>query len=91
MGREPEQGGGIRSLLLILKGDYHLIYHWETQQRRLYNVREDVGEQHELSSELPEVAESLARELTDYLKSTDAQCPVYKATGEACPYPDGSK
>ena len=54
-------------------------------------MREDVGEQHELSSELPEVAESLARELTDYLKSTDAQCPVYKATGEACPYPDGSK
>ena len=87
--QNKEEGYGAYSS--ILKGDYHLIYHWETQQRRLYNVREDVSEQHELSNEMPEVAESLARELTDYLKSTDAQCPVYKATSEACPYPDGSK
>lgn len=87
--QNTEEGYGAYSS--ILKGDYHLIYHWETQQRRLYNVHEDIGEQHDLALEQPAIADALARELTDYLKSTDAQRPVYIATGEACPYPDGSK
>ena len=87
--QNTEEGYGAYSS--ILKGDYHLIYHWETQQRRLYNVRADIGEQHDLALEQPAIAEALARELTDYLKSTDAQRPTYIATGEACPYPDGSK
>ena len=86
--QNKEEGYGAYSS--ILKGDYHLIYHWENQQRRLYNVREDIGEQHDLALEKPEVMNELAKELTEYLKSTDAQRPSYKATGEICPYPDGS-
>lgn len=87
--QNKEEGYGAYSS--ILKGDYHFIYHWETQQRRLYNVREDIGEQHDISLEQPEILNALAQELTDYLKTTDAQRPSYKATGEICPYPDGTK
>ena len=87
--RNEDEGYG--AYASILKGDYHLIYHWESQRKQLYNVREDIGEQIELSNELPEVTQALARELTDYLKSTDAQRPSYKATGKACPYPDGTE
>ena len=87
--QNKEEGYGAYSS--ILKGDYHLIYHWETQQRRLYNVREDIGEQHDISLEQPKILNALAQELTDYLKTTDAQRPSYKATGEICPYPDGTK
>ena len=90
-GESQNKEEGYGSYSSILKGDYHLIYHWENRQTRLYNLRQDIGEQHDLSAEQPEVTQVLAHELTNYLKSAEAQRPSYKATGEACPYPDGSK
>lgn len=72
----------------IMKGDYHLIYLWETRERRLYNVREDIGEENDLALRMPEKVAELSRELTDSLKAYDAQRPSYPATGELAPWPD---
>lgn len=72
----------------IMKGDYHLIYLWETRERRLYNVREDIGEENDLALLMPEKVTELSRELTDSLKAYDAQRPSYPATGELAPWPD---
>lgn len=71
----------------ILKGDYHLIYTWETRQCRLYNVRQDIGEQNDLAVRMPEKVKELAAELTTYLKERDAQRPSYRSSGELIPYP----
>lgn len=82
-----EEGYGAYSA--ILKGDYHLIYTWETCQLRLYNVKEDIGEQHDLAQAMPDKVKELADELSDYLRERDAQRPSLKATGEMIPFPDG--
>lgn len=73
----------------IMKGDYHLIYTWETRQLRLYNVKEDIGEQHDLAQAMPDKVKELAAELSDYLRERDAQRPSLKATDEVIPFPDG--
>lgn len=87
--QNTEEGYGAYSA--ILKGDYHLIYHWETQQKRLYDVRNDIGEQNDIAREFPEIVKQLSKELTDCLKTSNAQRPSYKATGVICPYPDEVK
>lgn len=72
----------------ILKGDYHLIYTWETRQLRLYDVKKDIGEQNDLSQTMPDKVKELAAELSDYLRERDAQRPSLKSTGEVIPFPD---
>lgn len=84
--QNTEEGYGAYSA--ILKGDYHLIYTWETEQKRLYNVREDIGEQNELSKVYPEIVDELSKELGNYLRQANAQRPVIKATQKVCAWPD---
>ena len=87
--QDIEEGYGAYSS--ILKGDYHLIYAWETQRIRLYNIREDIGEYTDLSTRMPEKAKELSRLLTKYLKERNAQRPAYRSNGKLIPYPDGSE
>ena len=86
-GESHGQGGRLRCLLVHPEGDYHLIYTHETQQRRLFNIREDVGEEHDLALEMPDLVQELSEELTATLKDCNAQMPTYKATGEPVPWP----
>lgn len=72
----------------ILKGDYHLIYHWENGQVRLYDVKNDISEQTDLSQKMPEKVKSLSRELSNYLRERNAQRPSLKSTGQLLPFPD---
>lgn len=71
-----------------MKGDYHMLYFWETQERRLYNIREDIGETNNLAKTEPELLQALSEELTDSLKAYDAQRPTYTETGQLIPWPD---
>ena len=88
-GRQDTRAGyGAYSALL--RGDYHLLYFWEPEELRLYDVSRDIGEQHDLAAERPDVVRGLARELTDSLTAFNAQRPLRKATGEPVPWPDGS-
>lgn len=84
--QNKEEGYGAYSA--ILKGDYHLIYTWETGQHRLYNVKEDIGEKNDLSTQYPALVKELSKELSDYLRQVDAQRPSLKATRTLCAWPD---
>lgn len=87
-GETQDKAEGYGAYSAILKGDYHLIYHWENQKRELYNIKNDIGERTDLASSEPEILEELSQDLTDFLKKTNAQRPVYKSSGQPCPYPN---
>ena len=84
--QNKEEGYGAYSA--ILKGDYHLIYTWETGIIRLYNISEDIGEQNNLAERMPVKVKELATELSDYLRERKAQRPSMKDTGKIIPFPD---
>lgn len=87
-GETQNKKEGYGAYSAILEGDYHLIYTWETQKLRLYNVREDIGEQNDLAAKMPEKVKSLSKKLSDYLRERDAQRPSLKSTGKVIPFPD---
>lgn len=87
-GESQDKAEGYGAYSAILKGDYRMIYFWESQERRLYNIKEDIGEQNNLAKTKPELLKELSKELTDSLKAYDAQRPSYKETGEVIPWPD---
>ena len=89
-GETQDKTEGYGAYSAILKGDYHLIYTWETGQHRLYNIKEDIGEQQDLAAQQTELTAKLSKELADYLRSVKAQRPAFKATGTLCPWPDES-
>lgn len=84
--QDIEDGYGAYSS--ILKGDYHMIYNWENARIRLYNIKEDIFEQVDLSEEMPDMVRSLSAELSIYLRERDAQRPSLKSDGQILPYPD---
>lgn len=91
-GESQDRAEGYSSWSAIMKGDYHLLYFWENQERRLYNIKEDIGEEHNLAKELPELTRQLAQELTDSLIAYGAKRPTVAATGEPVPWPvDGEQ
>lgn len=87
-GESQDKAEGYGAYSAILKGDYRMIYFWESQERRLYNIKEDIGEQNNLAKTESELLKELSKELTDSLKAYDAQRPSYKETGEVIPWPD---
>ena len=89
-GETQDRNEGYGAYSAIIEGDYHLIYFWETREMRLYNIREDIGEQNNLADREPEKVAKLAARLTAELKRCHAQRPSLKATGEVIAYPDGS-
>lgn len=86
-GESADRAEGYGTFSGLMKGDYHLIYFWETQERRLYNITEDPGEQNNLADAMPELLQQMAQELTDSLIAMDAQRPMLTATGEIVPWP----
>ncbi len=87
-GESQDKKEGYGAYSAILKGDFHLIYFWENQERRLYNIKDDVGEQNNLA-QLEEYAQTvleLSEELTDSLIAYDAQRPMQN--GEYVPWPE---
>lgn len=68
-------------------GDWKLIYFHQDRKFELYNIREDIGEKNNLAELQPEKARHLSRVLTDYLKSVNAQMPLYKESGRQVPWP----
>lgn len=87
-GETQNRTEGYGAYSAIMKDDYHMIYFWETQERRLYNIREDIGETNNLAKTMPEKLEELSQELSDSLKAYGAQRPSYIETGEIIPWPD---
>lgn len=86
-GDASDRAEGYTAWSAIMKGDYHLIYFWENQERQLFNIRQDISEEHNLAKEMPELTLQLAQELTDSLQAYGAKRPVLIATGEIVPWP----
>lgn len=84
-GESQNTNEGYGSYSAILKGSYHMIYFWESQECRLYDIENDIGEQNDIADGNPEIVTELSRELTDYLIDCNAQRPTLN--GEEVPWP----
>ena len=60
-------GGAIRV------GDYKLLEYFENGSVQLFNLREDLGEQHDLSREEPELARQMRKRLHEWRTKVDAE------------------
>ncbi len=59
----------------IRQGDYKLIEFFEDGKRELYNLREDIGETHDLVSQEPAVADRLHEDLEHWRQDVHALMP----------------
>lgn len=75
-------------LSAVRQGDWKLIYFQKFGKLELYNLKADIGEQHDLAGKYPKKVKELATLLTKKLKNRNAQLPSYKKTGKTVPYPD---
>mgnify|MGYP003309593651 FL=1 len=81
-------GPGINLNCAIRKGDWKLVYYYETGVKELFCIPEDIGERHNLAQEQPALVRSLSAELGEYLRSVGADRPSFKSSGAPCPWPD---
>ena len=73
-------GGAVRS------GRYKLLEYYENDTIQLFDLDQDIGEQKDLSQELPEVARRLRSMLHQWRKDVDAKMPYAKtATSKPAP------
>ena len=68
------QGGDPSSI--IRQGDWKLISYHEDNSFELYNVKQDIGEQHNVAGEHPEIVGGLKPKLDRWLQETEARMPV---------------
>ncbi|MBN2128540.1 MAG: sulfatase [Sedimentisphaerales bacterium] len=71
----------------VRKGDWKLICHHADARLELFNLREDISEQNDLSTEEPEKLREMAGLLSEHLRETKARMPIDKATGRPVAYP----
>src|SRR5699024_697003 len=71
----------------IRKGNWKLIYLQKQGELRLYNLKDDIKEQHNLAKRYPDKVKAMAHLLTKKLKKANAQMPIIKATGKKVPWP----
>jgi arylsulfatase A-like enzyme len=80
-------GPGIGASSTIRLGDWKLIYYHMDESFELFNLAEDIGESNNLAAANKEKLSELARNLSDYLKSVDAQMPINKTTQKTVSWP----
>ncbi|MBP9998468.1 MAG: sulfatase, partial [Bacteroidales bacterium] len=81
-------GPGINLNCAIRKGDWKLVYYYETGEKELFCIPDDIGEKNNLVKKHPRLVKKLSAELGEYLRSVGADRPSYKSTGAPCPWPD---
>ncbi|MCR5183435.1 MAG: sulfatase [Opitutales bacterium] len=75
----------------IIEGRWKLVYFYDDQKTMLFDLKNDIGEKHDLAAERPTQAKALAVKLTHYLKKRQATRPVLKSTRKPVPWPDGTQ
>lgn len=60
----------------------------QAKKSYLFNIPDDIGESHDLSTQHPDIVRHLSKELGTYLRKVNAQRPTVQATGKPCPWPD---
>lgn len=69
------QLGGTTPYGAIRKGDFKLIEFFDAMRVELYNLKDDLGEQHNLAPSMPGKVEQLRKRLHDWRKQAGAQMP----------------
>ena len=69
-------GSGNRPSGAVRAGDYKLIEWYEDNSVELYNLRNDMGEKHDLAKEMPEKAAELRRMLHQWRRQMKAKMPA---------------
>ena len=60
---------------VIRRGEYKLLYYYEDQSFKLFDVVNDIGESEDLSAKQPEIAARLLAELKEWTAAVDAPVP----------------
>ncbi len=60
----------------IRKGDWKLIYHYETKTSQLFNIKHDLEERYDQTSQYPELTNEMQQMLDDWLQKTGAKFPT---------------
>ncbi len=84
-------GPGIGATSTIRSGDWKLVYYYKDARPELFNIKDDIGEKNNLAQTHPAKVKMLSGRLTAYLKKVKAQRPIYKAAGDAAPWPGEKK
>lgn len=77
------QGGGPGGAVRM--GDFKLIEFFEDDHVELYNLREDIGEQHDLARENPEVTERMRKRLQSWREELGAKMPGHNPSFDPTP------
>lgn len=85
------KGPGIGPSSTVRRGDWKLIYYHEDQRYELFDLANDLSEQHNLADEEPALRAGLGEQLRRFLVSVGAQMPRVRATGEPVPLPGAKK
>lgn len=64
----------------IIKDSFKFMVNYDLGAFYLYNLNQDIEEQHDLDSIYPHIADSLCLELRNYLKNSNAQMPTLNPT-----------
>lgn len=80
-------GPGIGPYSTIRIGDWKLIYYHSSQSYELFDVAEDLGEQHDRADSEPGRVAELAEALRGHLVAVEAQMPLLRSTGKPVPLP----
>jgi arylsulfatase A-like enzyme len=70
------QLGGTTPYGAIHKGDFKLIEFFDDMRVELYNLKDDIGEQHNLAAQMPAKVEELRNRLHAWRKEVGAQMPT---------------
>ena len=60
----------------IRNGNWKYIYQYETQKEFLYNLEEDISEEHNLVSKFPRRTKELSKELKQWQHNVKAKMPA---------------
>jgi len=78
---------GMNYFSAIRKGDWKVVYSMRTGKSELYNLKKDIGEINDLSTQYPEKTKELTDLLGKQLKQWNAPMPADKSTGKTIAYP----
>ncbi len=84
-------GPGIGATSTIRKGDWKLIYYHLDSHFELFNITNDISETENLATKEKEKLKLLAIELSNYLRSVNAQMPIRTDNNKQVPWPDNQE
>lgn len=86
----PGEGPGLHFFSAVRKGNWKLVYNQRTERVYLYDLRTDIGEEHDLATSYPAKAKELAMALTAYLKERGEKMPLHEPSGKPVAWPDAT-